>query len=1053
MRLRLALLLLTSTAVVLCRHIFSSSSSSSPSSSSSHLPSSEFNPLSILPRLISRPSTPPSANPQPNPEPNPNQNRNEKLPPRADATYAPPTWDNATLVLLGQRAMLFGGEFHPFRLPVPALWSDVLEKMRAAGLNAVSFYVPWALLEGRPGEVRAEGVFDVAAFCRAAAEVGLWLVARPGPYINGEVTGGGLPGWIQRLRGHPRTSDADYLAATNNYAANVGAIIAKAQINNGGKVILYQPENEYSVSRTLIGFNFPDPGYMQYVEDQARRAGVVVPFMNNDAWSAGHNAPGTGVGQVDIYGHDLAPLDPDCDDMAWEKGALRETQYANHLNVSASTPYAIPDGGVLDYWGGTGFARCAERFNAEQARVFNKNNFAAGVKIFSLYMMYGGTNWGNLGYDSGYTSYDYAAAIAEDRTLTREKYSEIKLQANFFKVSPGYLVATPDLKPTTGVYSPGHEDITVTAVVGPQGSFYVARKTAYRDASPVNFTLRLPTASKGAVTIPHLGGALTMPGRDSRIYVTDYPVGAMTLVYCTAEIFTWQKFDNGQTVAVLYGGVVGETHELLLQRGGADLQATVTRSPEVRTSLEGQFVYAQWTTTGDRQFVRVGNTYIYLVDRNAAYNYWVADTPGQPPLIVNGGYLIRSAALANGTLTIRGDFNRTTTLELIGVPQAATSLVINTTPTPHRADDDGHWLAQIAYSPPSITLPDLSAVAWSYIDTLPERQSSFSDAAWPSANHTFTNNTYLQAPQTPTSLYASDYTFHAGGALLFRGHFTATGGESAVTLHTQGGRAYAAAVWLDDEFLGGWAGNSSASSHRDTFAVRLVPGRAYALTVLLDNMGNAQNALVGGDDMKAPRGILQFNFTMGGGGAAPAVDWKVTGNLGGEDYVDKARGPLNEGGLWAERQGFHLPGAPTSSGGWTAGSSPMKGIGEPGVGFWRAEAELDIPGEQWDVPLSFEFPPIDTTGAQGRYRAVLWVNGFQFGRYISHIGPQTSVPVPEGILNYHGTNTIAVALWALQPGGARIPSLSLRAGTPVLTGRRPVVGVAAPAWTQRPGAY
>jgi hypothetical protein len=23
--------------------------------------------------------------------------------------------------------------------------------------------------------------------------------------------------------------------------------------------------------------------------------------------------------------------------------------------------------------------------------------------------MYGGTNWGNLGYDSGYTSYDYAA--------------------------------------------------------------------------------------------------------------------------------------------------------------------------------------------------------------------------------------------------------------------------------------------------------------------------------------------------------------------------------------------------------------------------------------------------------------------------------------------------------------------------------------------------------------------------------------------------------------------------------------------------------------------
>jgi hypothetical protein len=38
---------------------------------------------------------------------------------------------------------------------------------------------------------------------------------------------------------------------------------------------------------------------------------------------------------------------------------------------------------------------------------------------------------------------------------------------------------------------------------------------------------------------------------------------------------------------------------------------------------------------------------------------------------------------------------------------------------------------------------------------------------------------------------------------------------------------------------------------------------------------------------------------------------------------------------------------------------------------------LDIPGETWDVPLSFEFPGIDAAGVGGRYRAVLWVNGFR----------------------------------------------------------------------------
>jgi beta-galactosidase len=46
---------------------------------------------------------------------------------------------------------------------------------------------------------------------------------------------------------------------------------------------------------------------MQYVEDQARKAGIVVPFINNDAFAFGINAPGTGEGQVDIYGHDGYP--------------------------------------------------------------------------------------------------------------------------------------------------------------------------------------------------------------------------------------------------------------------------------------------------------------------------------------------------------------------------------------------------------------------------------------------------------------------------------------------------------------------------------------------------------------------------------------------------------------------------------------------------------------------------------------------------------------------------------------------------------------------------
>jgi len=80
--------------------------------------------------------------------------------------------------------------------------------------------------------------------------------------------------------------------------ANVGKAIAKAQITNGGPIILVQPENEYTAGQGVV---FPNGPYMQYVEDQLRKAGVVVPLINNDAYPGGHNAPGTGVGQVDIY--------------------------------------------------------------------------------------------------------------------------------------------------------------------------------------------------------------------------------------------------------------------------------------------------------------------------------------------------------------------------------------------------------------------------------------------------------------------------------------------------------------------------------------------------------------------------------------------------------------------------------------------------------------------------------------------------------------------------------------------------------------------------------
>ncbi|KAI1778918.1 hypothetical protein F4818DRAFT_437718 [Hypoxylon cercidicola] len=45
----------------------------------------------------------------------------------------------------------------------------------------------------------------------------------------------------------------------------------------------------------------------------------------------------------------------------------------------------------------------------------------------------------------------------------------------------------------------------------------------------------------------------------------------------------------------------------------------------------------------------------------------------------------------------------------------------------------------------------------------------------------------------------------------------------------------------------------------------------------------------------------------------------------------------------------------------------------------------------YDVPLSFAF-----------------ANGYQFGKYVANLGPQTASPVPEGVLDQNGTNTVTL---------------------------------------------
>ncbi|MBU4212289.1 MAG: beta-galactosidase, partial [Verrucomicrobia bacterium] len=91
-----------------------------------------------------------------------------------------------------------GGEVQYFRLPL-ASWRDRLEKAKAGGLNTVSSYMPWYWHEPQEGLVDFVGKTlperNLRHYLELAAEIGLYVIARPGPFVNSELRCGGTPEW------------------------------------------------------------------------------------------------------------------------------------------------------------------------------------------------------------------------------------------------------------------------------------------------------------------------------------------------------------------------------------------------------------------------------------------------------------------------------------------------------------------------------------------------------------------------------------------------------------------------------------------------------------------------------------------------------------------------------------------------------------------------------------------------------------------------------------------------------------------------------------------
>lgn len=340
--------------------------------------------------------------------------------------------------LNGEPFKIISGAVHYFRI-VPEYWRDRLEKLKAFGCNTIETYVPWNLHEPNKGVFCFEGLCNIKRFIELAAEMGLWVIVRPSPYICAEWEFGGLPAWLlaedgMRLRGYYEP----FLKHVSDYYKVLFKVLEPLQINRGGPVILMQVENEY-------GSYGNDTGYMEALKQMMLDNGVTVPLITSD----GPWGDALSCGSVN--------------------GALPTGNFGSKADEQLKILSAHTNGGPLmcaefwvgwfDHWG------CGKHNTTSIEE--NTANLDKLLELGSanIYMFIGGTNFGFMNGSNYYdeltpdtTSYDYDAVLAENGALT-PKYEAMK------KVVSKY-VPVPDVRFSTDIKSVSYGEIALKNKTG-----------------------------------------------------------------------------------------------------------------------------------------------------------------------------------------------------------------------------------------------------------------------------------------------------------------------------------------------------------------------------------------------------------------------------------------------------------------------------------------------------------------------------------------------------------------------------------------------------------
>lgn len=687
-------------------------------------------------------------------------------------------WDHYSYLVNGKRLYVFSGEFHYWRIPVPELWEDILQKVKAAGFNAFTLYAHWGYHMPNPTTLDfTSGAHDFTPLFEIAQRIGLYVLVRPGPYINAETNAGGFPLWVTTGDyGTLRDNDTRYTDAWTPYLTEISNIVSAYQISDGGgPSLLYQIENEYGAQWDDPLAKIPYPigiSYFELLEAAVRDSGITIPFvannpnMNTLSWSKDYSDEG---GNVDVYGVDSYPSCWSCnlDECTSTNGAyvaFKVMDYYDHFQFVAPTqPEFMPEfqGGSYNPWGGPQ-GGCPNDLNWEFANLFYRHNVEQRVSAMNLYMFFGGTSWGNLPAPVVGTSYDYSAPVSEDRSIG-SKYYETKNLALFLKVAHDITMVD---RLGNGTYYTTNPLISATELRNPEtkAAFYSTIHNDTTVSTYDTFKLHVST-SAGNLTIPQFADSIALNGHQSKILPVDFDFGhGHSLLYSTAEVLSYTT--HGSVTTLVLWVPTGESAEFVVKGAHNATVAKCVGCDDVEFNKADHGLAISLTqNAGETVFVIDKKTHVVVLDRTFAYTFWAPSLSADPQasedesVLVQGPYLVRNVSISHGNLDIIGDAvtDASTAIE-VWAPTEVKSLSWNGRKLSATQTSYSSWSATISPLNSTISLPSLGP--WKAADSLVERAADYDDtgAAWVIANHTTTENPTV--PGTPQILYADEYGMH-----------------------------------------------------------------------------------------------------------------------------------------------------------------------------------------------------------------------------------------------------------------------------------------------------